>query len=479
MTGNEPKSKLSTLSYGNLEILSPYELVSLRELKIVKRVNDHARIYLTGIIPEGKKDSYIKSSSKKDILEVKQVDNQSKGTHLFIGVVTRIGIKAVQGVYFLEIEGASCTLEMDILLKKRSFQNKDMLYEDLIKKVLQDYSDPDSIDTVSGGKNIENFIIQYNETDWEFLKRMAYRFNAGLVPDSSRDKPRFWFGMPAGEHKGKLEEYHYNVGKNTVEWIRSRQNQMKQVSFSMYYEVETSRLLNIGDRLTYQDKNLTVVQALTFIKDSVLRHLYTLTFGNELDFAPLPNPRMFKASVEGKVIDIKEDLVRVHLEIDEKQEKEEAYWFPYYTDHTSEGNTGGYCMPELNDHVKLYFPSCKEEEGFIIRSLRRKSVGGDKINNPDIKYFRTKHKKEEMFSEKELVFSAKDEKVFIRLDEEKGVEVLSDKDIQIKSDVDLIVKSDKISITAQEEMKMVCKESSIVMDGTTHFLGTTVKVRCR
>ena len=31
---------------------------------------------------------------------------------------------------------------------------------------------------------------------------MASHFNAGLVPDTYSDKPKFWFGTPEGAGKG-------------------------------------------------------------------------------------------------------------------------------------------------------------------------------------------------------------------------------------------------------------------------------------
>jgi hypothetical protein len=42
--------------YENIEIVSPYGIQQLTELKIVRRVNQHTTLYYTGIIPEAQKD---------------------------------------------------------------------------------------------------------------------------------------------------------------------------------------------------------------------------------------------------------------------------------------------------------------------------------------------------------------------------------------------------------------------------------------
>ncbi|WP_286674324.1 MULTISPECIES: hypothetical protein [unclassified Clostridium] len=36
---------------------------------------------------------------------------------------------------------------------------------------------------------------------------------------------------------------------------------------------------------------------------------------------------MCGASIEGKVLAVKEELVKIHLNIDENQSEEEAFWF--------------------------------------------------------------------------------------------------------------------------------------------------------
>lgn len=48
-------------------------------------------------------------------------------------------------------------------------------------------------------------LIQYQETDWNFLKRMASQLGLSLVPDTSYYYPRFYLGLPEGE-KGNWEK---------------------------------------------------------------------------------------------------------------------------------------------------------------------------------------------------------------------------------------------------------------------------------
>lgn len=470
----------STITYGNIKLASPFDILHLNELKIVKEYNEHARIFFTGVVPEEKKDSYIDSVSSKDILEVCQISDHSNSEVLFKGIITNIEIKAVRGIYYVIVEGVSCTYEMDLKLKKRSFQNKDMLYTEMIKEIIKDYPGADFIDTAANGEKLGKVVIQYNETDWEFLKRMASHFNMGLVPDAISDKPKFWFGIPNSSINEKLEDFNFSVRKKIGDFRFSSENFIEGIDENdfIYYEIETDKFLSIGDKVQYNDVNLVVYKAEYYFEDSVLRHLYTLTPEKGLSQNLKLNEKLFGAAIEGKVIEVEEDRVRVHLDIDEVQKKEEAFWFSYATFYTTEGNTGWYCMPEIDDRVKLYFPTNKEEEGIVTNSIRRRIKGGDKIQNPDEKYFRTKYGKEKKFNEKELVLSAKDDKVFIRLNESSGIEIYSENTIKIKDDNNLDIEADNLEMKAADVINIKCNASSIKMDGITHIKGTLVKVRC-
>ncbi|TYQ16963.1 UNVERIFIED_CONTAM: hypothetical protein Cloal_3553 [Acetivibrio alkalicellulosi] len=469
---------MANVVYGNIKVVSPFEILYLCQLKIHKCLNQHTRVSFTGVIHPDKKDSYVNSVSVSDTIQVSKVD--SSEDILFKGIVSNIEINAVRGIHYLKVEAVSATYNLDIKFKRRSFQHKDMTYKDLIKEVIKDHSGTDFIDTVSKGKVLEKFIIQYDETDWEFLKRMASHFNTALVPDSNNDKAKFWFGIPQGSSKGKLEEFHYRVSKTIGIYRESSENYIGDIEEKdfTYYEIETDKLLCIGDKVQYNNISLVVYKITSEIISGILKHLCVLTPEKGLSQNIIRNKKVFKVSVEGKVIETKEDNIRIHLEIDDKQKKDEAYWFPYSTFFTTEGSTGWYCMPEIDDYVKLYFPSNKEEEAIVINSIRRRINKGDKIDDPDVKYFRTKFKKEKKYNKEELLLSAKDDKVLIKLHQDKGIEIYSDSEIKIKSDNNMEIDAENIEMKAADEISMKCKASSIKMDGTTHIKGTFVRERC-
>ncbi len=143
-------NKLVSLTYGNLQI-APYELVSLQELTISKEMN-HARLTLTGIVPEDKKENYVEMTEADTAIEVSQVDEHGSAVPLFHGIVLNVGIKAVRGVYYLEVEAVSHTYLLDVKKRKRSFQNHNMTYDQLLDLIAAEYPGFDVMDEATGGR---------------------------------------------------------------------------------------------------------------------------------------------------------------------------------------------------------------------------------------------------------------------------------------------------------------------------------------
>jgi hypothetical protein len=466
-------SEAVVLTGHNIEIL-PFN-INPDKLSIVKTINDHAKVSFSALVPEGEKDKYIQQAKTQTGIEINHADS-SRTTCLFKGIITNIEVKAVRDIYYVYAQAVSYTYNLDIKLKRRSFQKESMSYDNLIEEVIGDSGDYKEV--ASKGKNIEKFIIQYDETDWVFLKRMASHFYAGLVADACSDKPKFWFGVPEGGGKGNLEEFNYSVSKKIGDFRVSSENYIEGIDEKdfIYYKIVTDKLLNIGDKISFDKKNLVVSQLVAEMSDGVLTQEYTLTPEKGMSQKLILNDNVMGASVEGKVIKVEEDKVKLHLEeIDEVQQVDEAFWFPYSTCYTAEGQTGWYCMPELDDYVKLYFPNNKEEEGVVIGSIRKKTKGGDFIKDPEVKFFRTKFGKEIMFSEKDIVITGKDEEVLIRLNEEEGIEIYSKKDIKIKADEEIKISGKTIYMSAGSKIDIQCKNSQIEMSGETIIKGDEVK----
>lgn len=470
---------ISVTAYHNLQIL-PFQLVSIQKLTLTKKINEHATLHFTGIVPEEMKDKYVAMTEVNSLIEVNHLNPAGATDPLFKGVILKVKVRAVRGIYYMEAEAVSATYLLDVKKQNRSYQDKEMTYSSLFQLMSPAYAGLDIIDEATKGKKLEKLTVQYRETDWEFLKRMASRFNTGLVPAATFDKPKFHFGIPAGSGKGKLEDYHYTIRKKLGDYLLYKETDNGNIEENdfLYYEVETDKILHIGDFVTFNEQTLYVCEAHTSMKDGLLKHLYTLSSKSGMSKSELFNYSISGVSIEGKVLEVAKDHLKVHLSIDEKQDIGKAHWFLYATPYTAEGHSGWYSMPEINDYVHVYFPTHHEEEGLASSSIRKNldSTATNKLDDPSVKYYRTAFGKEIKLSPTEIVITAQDGDIFIRLNEESGIEIFSKKEIKLLSDADISVNAGKkIFLTAEEEISLKCKESKITMDGSVQIFGKEVK----
>ncbi|MFW5433401.1 contractile injection system protein, VgrG/Pvc8 family [Paenibacillus apiarius] len=489
--------KASTMTYGDVQV-APYELVHLLTLKVVKTVNEHARLIFTGIIPEEKRDSYVNQTNSNTHVKVMLTDKSGKPKVWFQGIVLNVRVQSIRGIYHLAVEAVSHTYALDVKKRKRSFQNPSMSYNGLVQTVISAYDKADVIDVATNGQAIRSLVMQYEETDWQFLKRMASRFYTALVPASGFDIPKFYVGIPLGQDKGALDAVHYTVKKRIADYRNASENRVPGIDDGDYtvYEVESRQLLELGNEVKFKSRRLVVGEAVTEMKDGILTNTYKLFPRKGLQQKKKHNNAIIGASIQGRVIQVRNDTVRAKLDMDDQQDESTAYWFPYSTIYASENNTGWYCMPEVNDHIRIYFPSNKEDEGIAISSVKKeipalpsvkvpeRSDGGgrsnktadssvDRMADPAIKTLRTKYGKEIMLAPDKIVISGNG--MSITISDDSGIDIVSNQNVSITADEDLLMSAQNIRITA-EKMELKGKENTIILEDKILLQGEEVKM---
>ncbi|MEC0182959.1 hypothetical protein P4H61_15855 [Paenibacillus peoriae] len=464
-------------SYQSLEFVGIYPIQHIEQLHIERNLNDHAFLQIRGIFPEGEQARLIQMEGASESVEVIQKDEHGKRLRtLFHGEITHVNLNTVRDIYYIEIEAVSHTIQLDIKPITRSFQDRNLTYEKLQRHILSKYEGSDIIDTVSQNTKLREFTLQYRETDWAFLKRMASRFGGVLVPEIAAETPKFWFGMPEG-NVGELDEVTYST-KRSFAAIRG-EGDMIEASASSHktcYTVESGQYFRPGDCLRFRGKELVVTRIVSTIRSGLLLHEYTLVQSEGIRQNLCYNAQICGASLEGKVIEVMGDQVRVHLSIDEQQNKSEASWFPYDTGFSAEGHTGWYVMPELGDTVQLQFPNERESEGFVKSSIRRNKSSTPKLTVPDVKYWGTNRGKELKLSPSEVLVTAKMNKVYIQLDQ-NGVQVQSEGELSIYAGRTLTLDAGtKLSMQAGESIYMQAARSSLILDGETDLRSSQVKL---
>lgn len=404
--------------------VSPFIVEGIVEMRINQSLNQHASLYLKGIIPKETGDAGVLETDDSTVITVSDQDGI-----IFDGLAQDIRATFEGQVYYLEVWGVSHTVKADTGILSRSFQDAGMSYAQIADKMAGENGLAVSVEAPP--LSVNNILLQYQETNWEFLKRIASHNHSVLLP--SIDSPAFYFGLPKGRQKGSLLSYRFSVGKNLGRYRKySGAGVAISPDDSMEYVVTADdSVLSIGDTVDYEGSPLIVKDVQIHLKDAVLTCRYVLCKENGLKTPVSYHQHITGLVLPGQVLEVKDDTVKVLLCVDESQDTAAAYAFPYITPYSAENHTGLYLMPEVGDMVNIQFPTENESAAVALSSYRQ--MGSDRTGNPDIKYLRTPHDKEIKITEKEILITAKTGGLYIRLNEDNGIEIFTEHGITVNT----------------------------------------------
>lgn len=430
------------ISYESIRIKG-YNIESIKEIKITSSVNNHSDLKFTAILKSEQKDEDIFSITNNKKIEVYYTTNNENIT-LFYGVITDVEIESNIDVYTMKVQAKSMSYLMDIKLKSRSFQNTAMTTHELVNSIMSEYSGS-NVNFNIPDKSVGELLIQYEETDWEFLKRIASKYNQGLFPIMQSNEINYDIGVHECFKEIKTPNIYYEVYKDLDEYEDMLENYIDDANEAEYttYKITNYEILNLGDNTSISGMNFYVYEAEYEMKNGILENTYKLRVKNGIRQKTLFNTKVIGTSIKGKIINVKNDVVQIHLDIDSSQNSSNAYWFKFSTMSASNDGSGWYCMPEIGDSVRAYFPTKDEDQTFAVSAVSNYKQGAgeaeDRMGNPDDKYLRTANDKQVKLTP---------DGVFISCDSGQA-------DMNLKSDGTLVISSqNNISISAQENIKI-------------------------
>ena len=462
-----------------LRIKSPYKLLRVEDIGIVNKPSEHATLYLKCLVDDSINFKYSIEASTKDEITVYEenesgnnsdVDinkvNESKSKVLFNGLIKSIKTTNDNGIYYVEINGISKTCELDVKEKSRSFQNINMTYDELITSVLKDYSCNNFIQSVGCGKKIDKPIFQHKETDWSFLKRICSELNSQIYCDIINKNNLFYFGMNSEKSYEIKDETPYKVCKDLKAFYKAGGY---DAGFDdkdyFYYEVKSRERYNLGDKIYFKQKDVYVTEyAACKYQDEVI-YKYRLCRKNGVWQTKLYNSLISGASLEGKVLAVQGEEVKLKLDIDKEQSESEAAWFKYAP---PTGNTM-YSMPIVGTSARLYFPDESGNEPLISGCVRNNGSSCAKTSDTSKRYFGTEHGSEvEMTPSAVNIKGGSASPISISIDDATGITITSPKKLSLSADSEIVMKtpkSVKINGVSQINAVKTGSESGFSLEG--------------
>lgn len=402
--------------------VSPFAVEGIVEMKVEQALNQHAAMYLKGIIPKENGDLGVMDTDDSTVITVSDQDGV-----IFSGLVQDIRASFEGQVYYLEVWAVSFSIKADTDVISRSFQDAGMSYQQIGDLMAGENSLSMSMEAAS--LSVNHLLLQYQETNWEFLKRIASHNQSVLLPSVEDEK--FYFGIPKGNQKGSLLSYRFSVGKNIRRYRRHSGSgvDVSPADSLEYIVTADDSVLSIGDMVDYGGNTLFVREAQIHLADAVLTCRYVLCPENGLKVPTAYNQHITGLTLTGQVLEVNNDTVKVLLCVDESQDTATAYAFPYITPYSAENHTGLYLMPEVGDVVNIQFPT--EDESLAVALSSYRQADSDRTGDPNVKYLRTPHDKEIRISEDEILITAKTGGLYIRLNQDDGIEVFSQHGITV------------------------------------------------
>lgn len=337
------------------------ELIESFSMQI--KAGRHAEAYFTAII----KKEIVLEQLKKEIVEVPLGIMAADGTILFNGILQNLAFSEQSGYAVLEGSLFSGTILLDTEVKSRSFQDITMTYQDIIEKVLEDTPDAGAV-FASGtfGQPIGKPIIQYKETDWEFIGRMASRCESCIIPDVSQPKPWFYFGVKQSGHE--VNFYETECSQTASQKFYYMGGQAENWRKGDYYcaDVDSTQNYEIGDKSTFKEKPLTICEkAASYLQNEVI-FTYKLAKESYNQEKRYENHKFSGMTLLGVVIETAGETLKIHLDIDKEQDVGKAY--PY--DWVPPSGNLMYLMPQIGTRVSLYLPDGDEQNAKAINCVR-------------------------------------------------------------------------------------------------------------
>ena len=424
--------------------ISHFNFIAIEKLEIERAVGEHATARLKGSIRDQDVEDYQKQLMEKIWVKITAEDENGEKRVQMTGIIAGFSLERLQHMYVLELVLKSGTYLMDGMKHFRSFQDNALTYRDVMQIINTNYKESGVLAQESVDVAVD-FLLQYQETDWEFIKRIASRFGLMVTPAVIREGVFYYVGK-AGDTAYTIEEpVNYYSGKNIDVFMQQAANGMGSSREQDYIElrISTRKIYNLWDFLMTGNQSGYICRIHSEYKQGELMHTYSVRPAESLRVLQIFNGCQQGCSYQAEVKAVMQDKVQIVLTGDENNSQNITRWFPYSTGYSSPDGAGWYCMPEVGDRVRLQIPDYMEEHGYVISAVHMETENGRKI--PDYKSFKTRYGKELLFTPDSIEMT-NNKGISVKLIDGEGIQFMSDKDISIIAGGNMTISSQAQSL---------------------------------
>ena len=430
------------------------EYLQLLSVTITHTANEIARASIKILVDEKKGKKFFEQANADKI----KISVNKK--IWFQGYISKMNFEKDLEHAYLRIDLLDAACMLDWKIESQTFQNLSAKYEELFKTIKDA-----KIQLKVKDKAIKNVIIRLNGTDWKFIKRLASHFSAMVFTDLTAEKPLITIGLPDAKKTWELpttqvkyyfddEKFQYlNANtKKLAEGVKIIAEDFKTIQLESNYEI-----LNVGDEIKFDKKSYRVKSFRVNFADDYLNFNYEVV-GKSAFVVPIEEQknisgRIFRAQVKK----VEKDKIQAHfIDIDKNFDSKSTAMYPFATSYSSADGSGWYVMPEVDDYVRILFPSIDTADAFAMSSINTAP-----LKDPKNKSFKAPGGREILLTEKGVEIIADHQKTFILIDKDKGVNIVSAKDIILSAD-------GNINFDAKGKVQIVSGKEIAAQSGQSH-----------
>jgi len=447
---------MGTITCDRIRIIGGLGLVELKELEFCVEANQHATATISGRVDKKLCIEEWKESLADHVVKIMIVneDGSELLQPIFSGYPKKAEFIEEAGYCCIKLEICSGTIALDREKKRRSFQDISQTYEKIVENTINETPQASVICTEGKKQTSSKPLIQYMETDWDYILRLASHMNSMVFPEVRQPRPRFWFGMPQTSKHVLFSNVTYESGiSKRYHELGGSQSGYKQSDF-LYYQVDSTEDYEIGVMASFEGKKLKICKKSAKLIRSELIFTYVLGKEELVSMRRRYNPVFAGMSILGKVLSVNSETLKLHLDIDKEQDEGTAYSYEWIPD------TGSimYCMPKVGTTVSLYFSNEEESSARAVSCVRTNGDSCTAMSDSNQKGLTTDYGKQMYLNSTSLGFSAKESGLQLKMEDDSSVLFESHKDIIIQTLGAIRFTGKTVSLKTPVEMKMARKK---------------------
>ena len=469
-------NELEVISHLNISV-ALFPFTKILNVKIEHGPNVFGQCIIIGEMEHESADEIAQRTDESSETEVVTTAS-GQPARLFCGIVKNVSVNHQNEYARVTVVLEGTCKKLDIQTHQRSFQNTMATYGDLIRKSI---SGEGTTEITVTDKQTGALIVQYDETNWDFCIRMASQLGAPIFSDLQAEEPHLYIGLPPSDQIKDLSTAVFQMAKSTL----GNGVQLGKIAVSEDTSnagVKSYCYTFVGNFVKVGSSFYAVKSVSAEMRGGILEMNYgLLPIGNE---APSPgsttdvrglavpagtNQNCSGKMLTGKVKNVSGSKVQVQFSFD--SEFSGNHWFEYSTAYSSSDQSGWYCMPEIDDTVRVFFPSGDEGQAFAASSTPR-FTGKD----PTDKVWMA-HGKCIQLTKSGIKISCDGEEAYIDLSPTEGIVISSKRDLLVHAAGEVLVQATTINLAADERISLGTDRAFIdITKGTITLLGNEVVV---